>query len=245
VKFRNLLTLEEFRSTRHDFEAPGRFRENTMDLPRSQHAAGPKAARSVLPQEGGLRRAQSSPATEAAPAPKPSGYGLPCANCHLYYPADLDACPTCHNAERVAAVVSTPLPKPAPHEPDPVPDSEILEHEREEFLRQFKSQLFAAHAEVVNAPVPMCSLADHPAGEPQNAEVCKPCYDHLQERLDVCEAALHLDLNEAAQIIYDAVWADPSDPSKTYSNAAAALLGELRKRAGIASLLGPFQTLSH
>ena len=216
-----------------------------MDVSPSPHAAAPKAAPSVLRQESGLRRTQASPATEASRAPKPSGYGLPCAKCHLYYPADLDACPTCHTAERVSAVVSPPPSTVAQPEPEPTPDSEMLEHEREEFLRQFKSQLFAAHAEVVNAPVQMCSLPDHPAAEPEDAEVCKPCYDRLQERLDVCEAALHLDLNEAAQIIYNAVWADPSDPSKTYSNAAAALLGELRKRAGISSLLGPFQTLSH
>jgi len=187
---------------------------------------------------------QPAPLTEAPLATKPTGYGLPCAKCHLYYPANLNACPTCHSAERVSAVISTP-PKVAKPEPEAVPDTAILEQEREEFLRQFKSQLFAAHAEVVNAPAPVCMLGDHASGEPENAEVCKHCYDRLQERLDVCEAALHLDLNEAAQIIYDAVWADPSDPSKTYSNAAAALLGELRKRAGIASLLGPFQTLSH
>ena len=42
-----------------------------------------------------------------------------------------------------------------------------------------------------------------------------------------------MDLKEAAQIIYDAVWADPSDPNKTYQNAAGALLAELRKRAGM------------
>ena len=47
------------------------------------------------------------------------------------------------------------------------------------------------------------------------------------------EAALHIDLKEAAQIVYDAVWSDPSDPSKTYQNAAQALLTELRKRSGI------------
>ena len=52
-------------------------------------------------------------------------------------------------------------------------------------------------------------------------------------------------LKEAAQIIYDAVWADPSDPSKTYQNAANALLTELRKRAGVNSMMGPFQPLSH
>jgi hypothetical protein len=54
-----------------------------------------------------------------------------------------------------------------------------------------------------------------------------------------------MDMKEAAQIIYDAVWADPSDPSKTYRNAASAILSELRRRAGITSLLGPFQPLTH
>lgn len=210
-----------------------------MDFSHSQAATGAKATRAVLPQEGNLRR------TDSPVAPKPSGYGLPCAKCRLYYPADLDACPTCHTTERVSPVVSAVPPKLTQPDPDPVPDTAMLEQEREEFLRQFKSQLLAAHAEAVKAPTPICTLGDHQAGEPDTAEVCKNCYDHLQERLDVCEAAFHLDLNEAAQIIYDAVWADPSDPSKTYSNAAAALLGEIRKRAGISSLLGPFQTLSH
>ena len=77
------------------------------------------------------------------------------------------------------------------------------------------------------------------------ADVCTACYERIQERLDVCEAALHIDLKEAAQIIYDAVWADPSDPGKTYQNAASALLTELRKRAGITAVLGPFQPLTH
>jgi len=42
-----------------------------------------------------------------------------------------------------------------------------------------------------------------------------------------------MDLKEATKIVYDAVWSDPSDPSKTYQNAAQALLTELRKRSGI------------
>jgi hypothetical protein len=63
--------------------------------------------------------------------------------------------------------------------------------------------------------------------------------------VDVFEAALHIDLKEAAQIIYDAVWADPSDPTKTYTNAASALLTELRKRSGASSLLGPFHPLGN
>ena len=67
----------------------------------------------------------------------------------------------------------------------------------------------------------------------------------MQERLDICEAALQIYLKEAAHIVYDAVWADPSDPGQTYQNAAGALLTELRKRAGISAVLGPFQPLEH
>jgi len=128
---------------------------------------------------------------------------------------------------------------------EPEVDAAALEQEREEFLRQFKSQLLAAHVETTTAAAPTCSFGDNHPGEPEVAEVCKPCYEKLQERLDVCEAALHMDMKEAAQIIYDAVWADPSDPSKTYRNAASAILTELRRRAGITSLLGPFQPLTH
>ena len=32
---------------------------------------------------------------------RPVRYGLPCANCHAYYAADLEACPLCHSADRV------------------------------------------------------------------------------------------------------------------------------------------------
>ena len=201
-----------------------------------------------MPQESGVRRMQPSaaPSPSAESVRKPAGYGLPCAKCHLYYSADLDSCPTCHAKERVSPVVASGPPVVASLTPEiPAPDAAILEQEREEFLRQFKSQLFAAHADVVNSPVPVCNLGENHSAEQVNAEICKPCYERLQERLDVCEGALHMDLKEAAQIIYDAVWADPSDPGKTYQNAANALLTELRKRAGIATLLGPFQSLTH
>ena len=175
---------------------------------------------------------------------KPAGYGLPCAKCHLYYPADLDICPICSNKERVSPIVPTAPPKLAQSDTETTPDAEVIEQEREEFLRQFKSQLFAAHAQVANTPALLCNLVEHHAGEPEKAEVCKHCYERLQEHMDVCEGALHMDLKEASQIIYDAVWADPSDPGKTYTNAANALMTELRKRAGLSTLLGPFQPLS-
>jgi hypothetical protein len=175
---------------------------------------------------------------------KPSGYGLPCAKCHLYYDADLDACPGCKSKERVSPIAPKLPPKTAQTAPETVPDSSTLEQEREEFLRQFKSQLMEAHAEVLTAES-ICKFGDHHPGEPGRAEICSTCYERIQERLDVCEAALHIDLKEAAQIVYDAVWADASDPGKTYQNAASALLGELRKRAGITTVMGPFQPLSH
>jgi len=204
------------------------------NVPRSQQAAGAAAA-----------RAAASPAIPADAPRKASGYGLPCAKCRLYYPADLDICPTCHHHERVSAVVKRTPAKLAQPAAEPAHDSAALEKEREEFLRQFKSQLMEAHTEVTNASESVCTLKDHPKGEPASAQVCKDCYERLQERLDLCEAALHLDLQEAAQIIYDAVWADPSDPSKTYQNAASALLSELRKRCGMNSLHGPFHPLAH
>jgi len=207
-------------------------------------AANPAAAFS---QDAGVRRMEPSGAAgtiDESPR-KPAGYGLPCSKCRLYYPADLDICPTCHHHERVSPVVPKVPPRVAQTTPPPIPDTSTVELEREEFLRQFKSQLMEAHHEVANAPESMCTLGERHTGEPAKAEVCKPCYERLQERLDVCEAALHLDLKEAAQIIYDAVWADPSDPNKTYQNAANALLTELRKRTGMNSLHGPFHPLSH
>lgn len=184
-------------------------------------------------------------APETGDVPKAAGYGLPCAKCHLYYPANLDACPTCKHKERVSPITPKFRTRPVESEPEKTPDTAVLEREREEFLRQFKSQLMEAHAQVADAPVAICKFGEHHPGEPGLADVCTSCYERLQERLDVCEASLHIDLKEAAQIIYDAVWADPSDPSKTYQNAASALLAELRKRAGMNTVLGPFQPLSH
>lgn len=198
----------------------------------------------------GVRTTQSAAVPPAIPvgpgqAPaKSAGYGLPCAKCKLYYPADLATCPTCHHHERVSPVEQKPLRKSGETLPDPVPDSAAIEQEREEFLRQFKSKLIEVHSEVVNTHGSLCALTERHDGEESSAEICKVCYENLQERLDVCQAALHIDVKEAAQIIYDAVWADPSDPGKTYENAAAAILTELRKRAGIKSDFGPFPPLA-
>jgi len=178
-----------------------------------------------------------------ANAPHKSGFGLPCANCRLYYPASLDTCPACNSKERVSPSVTRAIPMPqAAAEPEV--DAALLEQQREAFLKEFKSQLFAADTEVTHAPM-VCTLGEHHEETAEAASICKPCYERLQERVDVFEAALHIDLKEAAQIVYDAVWADPSDPSKTYTNAASALLTELRKRSGVSSLLGPFHPLGN
>lgn len=216
------------------------------NAPRTQQTASGKAQPPVT-HDAGARRADPSGAHAAISGDSPakaSGYGLPCAKCRLYYPADLDICPTCHHHERVSPVVPKIPPKQTQAAPDAVPDSAIIEQEREEFLRQFKSQLMVAHAEVASAAGAVCVVGDHRPADENIATVCKACYERLQERLDLCQAALHLDAKEAAQIIYDAVWADPSDPAKTYENAANALLAEIRKRAGITSLMGPFQPLA-
>ena len=88
-------------------------------------------------------------------------------------------------------------------------------------------------------------MAEESDSEHEPASICKTCYDRAQERLDLVEAALHMDVREATQIIYDAVWADTSDSTKTYQNAAQALLTEIRKRSGVELVMGPLQRLPH
>jgi hypothetical protein len=95
-------------------------------------------------------------------------------------------------------------------------------------------------ADTVTAAV-TCTRQENHISSPEPATVCQSCFDHLQERVDVLEAATHMDIREAAQIVYDAVWADPSDPNKTYQNAAQALLSELRRRSGIMPIFGQLQ----
>ncbi|MGA8618970.1 MAG: hypothetical protein WB660_10705 [Candidatus Sulfotelmatobacter sp.] len=233
-----------------------------MDLKRTPTAPGAKSVRPVLQPENIVRndvrsdvhtdvrndvrnqvRGDLRNAVRVGALPKSSGFGLPCARCRLYYPANLDTCPACNGSERVSPNVAPAIPVPqAAAEVEP--DAEILEQEREAFLKEFRSQMFAAEASVTHLPV-VCNLTEHHTRTPEAASICKPCYDQLQERVDVFEAALHIDLKEAAQIVYDAVWADPSDPNKTYTNAAGALLTELRKRSGVSSLLGPFHPLGN
>ncbi len=226
-----------------------------MDLTRSTAAVAAKPAQSVLPQNevrndirtNDIRKEVRNDLRNAvrhdAGAPHTSGFGMPCAKCRLYYPANVDTCPACNSRERVSPKVAPVIVR-EQYAAEPLPDPAVVEQEREAFLKEFKSQLFAAQAEVASSPV-MCKLGKHRAQSAEVASICKQCYDRLRERADVCEAALHIDLKEAAQIIYEAVWADPSDPSKTYTNAASALLNELRRRSGVSNVLGPLQPLGN
>ena len=165
----------------------------------------------------------------AQPGPRHVGYGLPCSKCGTYYMADLSVCPICKCGERISP---TTLPAEAGLQKTQPDAGEVeLEEEHEPFPKEFKSQLFSVHRQI-NASF-RCRLEQNHQGSHEPAAICRPCYDNLQERVDLMEAALHMDLKEAAQIVYDAVWSDPSDPRKTYQNAAQALLSELCERSGI------------
>jgi hypothetical protein len=155
----------------------------------------------------------------------------------------LESCPICKAAERVSPTEAAETVKVAPAEN--MPDLDTLEAEREKFLREFKAQLLTSPVQIDPGVNLNCTRDEHHVAKSEPASICEGCYERLQERADVMEAALHMDLQEATQVIYDAVWADASDPTKTYQNAAQALLSELRKRAGISVVLGPFQPLTH
>ena len=207
----------------------------------------------ILPSETAYHRATTSmESLPSALGPRRIGYGLPCVKCKTYYAADLSMCPVCKSEERVSPVVDVSgnsLPG-VPETALPAPDDAALEEERERFLREFKSQAYASPlaldpAEIDSERSLGCSVAGNHQGGFETATVCQGCYARLQERVDLLEAALHLDLIEATRVVYEAVWADPSDPSKTYQNAARAVLGELHKRAGISAVLGPHQPRAH
>ena len=198
----------------------------------------------VQPQSDVQRAASAIPQNSVSPpqiGPKRVGYGLPCAKCKTYYAADLKACPVCKSPERISANI---VPAPAVSSSSD-PDAVALEEERERFLREFKAQVYASHTQINAAASFRCTRDENHQGGYEPAAVCQPCHNRLQEKTDLMEAALHIDLKEAAQVIYDAVWSDPSDPSKTYLNAAQAMLTELRKRAGIGAVLGPLKPRPH
>jgi hypothetical protein len=177
---------------------------------------------------------------------KSVGYGLPCSRCHAYYPADMHACPICKSPDRVLPT------DPVVHSmPSSVPQPEVsaqiapIDEERERFLKELKSQAFASHTQINTTATFRCVLEHQHNGATEPAAVCHSCYSEARQQADRLEAALHMDAKEAAKIVYEAVWADTSDPNTTYLNAANALLSELRKRAGIGLVLGANQPLAH
>ena len=210
--------------------------------PSNGSAAAARTALAPTPETRATLSPHRTLQKPGAPAAKPVGYGLPCAKCRKYYAANLGACPVCKSTQRVAP--AAPLPCPVVEGQS---EGTTLDEERARMLRELKSKLYTNHGSI---PAPThspqaCSCAKDAHATHDAPTVCKSCYARLQARIDVLEAALHIDLKEAAQIIYDAVWADTSDSSKTYQNAAQALVGELRKRAGIKLILGPVQPLAH
>lgn len=220
-----------------------------MDSTRMVHTTGSSGAavRTALQPTTEVRQPSQTvrvnvPGTRNAPKPspvdpKPSGYGLPCAKCKTYYLASLSACPICKSTERVSAVAVIP-----PRKRAEAAQGNPVDNKQETILRDLKTQL-SADSQAAGAQIRCRFAGDEP--NHKSASVCKTCYEDLEERLDLYEAALHMDLNEAAQVIYDAVWADTSDSNKTYLNAARALLAEVRKRAGLNVVLSSMQTLPH
>jgi hypothetical protein len=171
-----------------------------------------------------------------------TGYGLPCSHCHAYYPADMKACPICRCPERVSptAPVVHSMVAAAPKSAT----SAGIDDERERLLKELKSQAFASHTQINTAATFRCVLEHQHTGATEPAAVCHSCYSEVRQQADRMEAALHMDAKDAAKVVYEAVWADTSDPNVTYLNAANALLSELRKRAGIGLLLGSHQPLT-
>ena len=195
----------------------------------------------VLPGQERSAPPRPAPDGTVSQSPKTIGYGLPCSHCRAYYPADMASCPICKAAERVSptAVAALPMTPVAPQ-----PETQV-DDDRERFLKELKSQAFASHTQINATATFRCVLEHQHTGSSEPAAVCHTCYGELKQLADRMEAALHMDTKEAAKIVYEAVWADTSDPNKTYQNAAAALLSELRRRAGIGLLLGTNQPLAH
>jgi len=189
----------------------------------------------------------SAPEVGLAPEKKAIGYGLPCLRCHAYYPADMHVCPICKSPDRVSPrePVAYSTDSAAPQPASQLTTGAPIDDDRERFLKELKSQAFASHTQINAAATFRCVLQHQHSGATEPAAVCHTCYGEVRQLADRMEAALHMDTKEAAKIVYEAVWADTSDPNRTYSNAASALLSELRKRAGIGLLLGTHQPLAH
>lgn len=182
---------------------------------------------SAIERTAERRSSASAAKANAAATPHAIGYGLPCATCRAYYPADLPGCPICHSPNRVSLADVTKLA--ASVSAQPSAESKMLVEERER-LRELKSQIYASTSPATTF---RCALDQNHDGTVEPAAVCHSCYGNVKQRVERLEESLRIDPKEAAEIVYQAVWADSSDPGKTYMNAATALLKELHKRAGL------------
>ena len=182
-------------------------------------------------------RAAIKPAEVPLLGPRRVGYGLPCAKCKTYYAADLKSCPVCQASDRVSPLDAPVVTNGVALTTD-LPDPAKLEEERERFLREFQSRV---PLEIQTTESYHCIHGENHPETFEPASVCQGCYETLQQRIDHMEAALLIDPKQAATIVYDAVWSDPSDPTQTYANAAQALINELRIRAGVRMVMSPLQ----
>ncbi len=211
-------------------------------------AALPTAQRTISERTIPERTMPFGSAPEIPSEKKAVGYGLPCSHCHAYYPADMHACPICKSSERV------PPNPPMAHSTASTAafaaggakaTGSALDEERERMLKELKSQAFASHTQIMPAAAFQCVLKHQHNGANEPAAVCHTCYSDVRRQADLMEAALHIDPKDAAKIVYDAVWADTSNPNASYFNAAKALLSELHQRAGIGLLLDERRGLAH
>jgi hypothetical protein len=209
--------------------------ESTAAKPAREKFVNPPVVPSPAPQV-------SSGAVARAPEPKSIGYGLPCASCHAYYPSDMHVCPICKSPDRVSPI-APPLYSPSANA-EALAEETQIDGERERLLKELKSQAFASHTQINAAATFRCVLEHQHSGSAEPAAVCHSCYGEVRQLADRMEVALQMNPREGAKIVYDAVWADTSDPNTTYLNAATAMLTELCKRAGIEFAAGTHQPLA-
>src|ERR1700728_1451833 len=101
-----------------------------MDVTRSASAAAAKPAHHTPPENGvgnvveseagkdvrsdvrsDVRKDLRNAVRHDAKNQKSSGFGMPCSNCRLYYPANLDVCPACNSQVRVSPRAVPAVPK--------------------------------------------------------------------------------------------------------------------------------------
>jgi TonB family protein len=103
-----------------------------------------------------------------APQPQTTGYGLPCAKCHRYFPADLPECPICKSKERVAPVAGPADPARRKAQAFATPPVATLTQEQEELLKQFAAP--ALVSEVEREPSLVEASLNATAAEPRGTE---------------------------------------------------------------------------